>query len=103
MFLKTAILTSVQLLIIYLFALEQNFRFDMVIFPFSLVMVLLAVSYTFLKTGYDVKREGMRVWGTVAFKDKPEKNAGPYKLTLFNSFFMSSVCVMFLGIIITFL
>lgn len=98
---KIVILISAQMLFIYLISVEQNVPIDQIIFPFSIIMVLISLCFTFIINPFDVKREGIRFFGVLAIKDKPVKNTGPYKLSLFNSFFVSTLCFVSLAVLVT--
>lgn len=65
-------------------------------------MVIISIMFTFVQNGFDIKKEGVRVFGSVAFKDKPTTITGPFKLPLWNPFFISSLCIMVLGTLISF-
>ncbi|WP_404451083.1 hypothetical protein LG329_12115 [Virgibacillus necropolis] len=101
MFKKIFVISLAQIIFIYLFSLEQNVQVGEVIFPFGIVMIIISIMFTLGENGLDVKKEGIRGIGLLFMKDKPTENTGPHKLTLFNSFFLSSCFVMFFGILIS--
>lgn len=100
---KITFLTVAQIIFIYLFTLEQNAQLNDIFFPFSIIMVMISVMFTIINNGMDIKQKGIRFFGVLAIRDEPIKNEGPYKLKLVNSFSVSSVCVMIIAVLYSFI